>query len=354
MREPYTTSTVYFQVDPQVPQPRPIALAGQTIRAGGLVAFPTETVYGLGANALDKAAVEKIFRAKGRPANDPLIVHIADLSQLPGLAASVPEIAYRLFQRFAPGALTLVLNKREAVPANLTAGMDTVAVRMPDHAVALALIKAAGLPIAAPSANRFSRPSPTRAQHVADDLGGRVDIILDGGGTTIGLESTILSLVGDAPQVLRPGGVSLEALRAIVPDLTYQPQYLTDDAAAPSPGSMLKHYSPRATVILFRGDDDDAVWAAMKVFAEDHDQVGVMTLDQDVRRFADLDVKVEGLGVDLDAAATRLFSALRSLDSRGVEWILARAPDTTGLGLAIGDRLLRAAGGDVIDVKSRR
>ncbi len=351
MREPYRTTTVYFQVDPQVPEPRPIELAGDAIRAGGLVAFPTETVYGLGANALDETAVEKIFRAKGRPANDPLIVHIADVSQLPGLAVPVPEIAYRLFQRFAPGALTLVLNKREAVPANLTAGMDTVAVRIPDHAVALALIKAAGRPIAAPSANRFSRPSPTTARHVAADLEGRVDIILDGGPTAIGLESTILSLVRETPQVLRPGGVSLEELRAIVPDLTYQPQYLTDDAAAPSPGSMLKHYSPRATVILFRGDDDLAVWAAMKAFADDHDHVGLMTLEQDVSRFADLDVKVESLGADLDAAATRLFAALRSLDSRGVKWILARAPDTTGVGLAIGDRLLRAAEGVVIDVK---
>ncbi|MCY4072653.1 MAG: L-threonylcarbamoyladenylate synthase [Chloroflexi bacterium] len=355
MREPYTTTTVYFQVDPQVPERRPIELAGETIRDGGLVAFPTETVYGLGANALDKAAVEKIFRAKGRPANDPLIVHIADLSHLPRLAVSVPELAYRLLDRFAPGALTLVLNKRETVPANLTAGMDTVAVRIPDHAVALALINAAGRPIAAPSANKFSRPSPTTAQHVVDDLEGRVDIILDGGPTAIGLESTILSLVGGAPQVLRPGGVALEELRAIVPDLTYQPRYLTgDDTASPSPGSMLKHYSPRATVILFRGEDDVAVWAAIKAFADDHDHVGVMTLEKDVRRFADLDVKVESLGADLDAAATRLFSALRALDSRGAKWILARAPDTTGVGLAIGDRLLRAAEGDVIDVKPRR
>ncbi|MCY4021401.1 MAG: L-threonylcarbamoyladenylate synthase [Chloroflexi bacterium] len=354
MRQPYRTTTVCFQVDPQHPDPRPIARAGATIRAGGLVAFPTETVYGLGANALDSTAVEKIFRAKGRPANDPLIVHIADLSQLSHLAVSVSEIAYRLFKRFAPGALTLVLNKREAVPANLTAGMDTVAVRMPDHAVALALIDAAGRPIAAPSANRFSRPSPTTAQHVAHDLDGRVDIILDGGPTSIGLESTILSLLGDAPQVLRPGGVSLEALREIVPDLTYQPQYLPDDAAAPSPGSMLKHYSPRATVILFRGDDDEAIWAAMKTFAKNHDHVGLLALEKDATRIADLDVEVESLGVDLDAAATRLFSALRSLDSRGVEWILARLPDTTGVGLAIGDRLLRAAEGVVIDVKPRR
>ena len=354
MREPYTTTTVYFRVDPHRPEPRPIELAGEAIRDGRLVAFPTETVYGLGADALDESAVEKIFRAKGRPATDPLIVHIADLSQLPDVAVSVSETAYRLFRRFAPGALTLVLNKREAVPEKLTSGMDTVAVRIPNHAVALALIKAAGRPIAAPSANRFSRPSPTTAQHVADDLEGRVDIILDGGGTAIGLESTILSLVGEAPQVLRPGGVSLEELRAIIPDIRYQARYLTDDVAAPSPGSMLKHYAPRAAVILFRGDDDVAVWAAMRAFANDHGRVGVITLERDLRRFADLDVKVESLGADLDAAATRLFSALRSLDSRGVEWILARAPDTAGVGLAIGDRLLRAAEGNVIDVAPQR
>lgn len=351
MREPYKTTTRTFQVDSQVPEPRAIALAGAAIRAGGLVAFPTETVYGLGANARDSAAVEKIFRAKSRPANDPLIVHIADLSHLPRLALSVPELAYRLLERFAPGALTLVLNKHEAVPANLTAGMDTVAVRMPDHAVAQALIQAAGLPIAAPSANSFSRPSPTTAQHVADDLEGRVDIILDGGPTGIGLESTILSLVGAAPQVLRPGGVSLEDLRAVAPDLSYQPLYLADEAAAPAPGSMLRHYAPTATVILFRGDEDYAVWEAMRAFAADHDRVGAMTLDRDADRFADLDVKVERLGADLDAAAARLFSALRSLDSQGLKWILARAPAATGLGLAIGDRLLRAAEGAVIDVK---
>ena len=355
MREPYTTQTRFFQVDPLHPDPGPINLAGETIKDGRLVAFPTETVYGLGANALDKSAVQKIFRAKGRPANDPLIVHIAELSQLAHVADSVSETAYRLFQRFAPGALTLVLNKHEAVPANLTAGMDTVAVRMPDHAVALALIHAAGVPIAAPSANKFSRPSPTTAQHVVDDLEGHVDIILDGGRTSIGLESTIVSLVGGVPQVLRPGGVSLEALRLIVPDLCYQPRYLTDDVAAvPSPGSLLKHYSPRASVILFRGDEDDVVWAAMKKFTDKRDNIGVMALEEDVARFADLDVIVESLGADLDEAALRLFSALRSLDKRGVKWILARAPKPVGMGLAISDRLLRAAVGNVVDVKPRR
>ncbi len=351
MREPYTTSTVTIQVDAHHPDPRLIASAAETIRAGGLVAFPTETVYGLGANALERCAVEKIFRAKDRPASDPLIAHIADLSQLSRLAESVPDLAYRLFQQFAPGALTLVLKKRAAVPANLSAGMDTVAVRMPNHAVALALIQAADRPIAAPSANLFSRPSPTTAQHVADDLAGRVDIILDGGRAAIGLESTILSLVDSVPQVLRPGGVALEALRALVPELRYQARYLSDDsAAAPAPGSLLKHYSPRATVLLFRGDDDAAVWDAMVAFARKHEQVGLMAQEEALPRFAELKVQIESLGKDNEAAALRLFAAMRSLDSRGLKWILARAPDATGLGLAIGDRLLRAAVGRVIEV----
>lgn len=328
-----------------------MASAGAAIRAGKLVAFPTETVYGLGANALDPTAVDKIFRAKQRPASDPLIAHIADLSQLSRLAAAVPELAYRLFQRFAPGALTLVLKKNAAVPANLTAGMDTVAVRMPDHAVALALIRAAGAPIAAPSANRFSRPSPTTAQHVADDLMHHVDIILDGGATAIGLESTILSLRDGAPQVLRPGGVSLEALRELIPDLRYQPLFITDEAAAaPAPGSLLKHYSPRATVLLFRGDDDESVWSAMLAFAEAHERVGILALERHANCFADAGCIVESLGADNSAAAARLFSALRALDSRGVEWILARLPAAPGLGWAIGDRLLRAAEGKVINV----
>ena len=343
--------TRVFRVDPQTPEAEAIAVAGRMIRAGGLVAFPTETVYGLGANALDEAAIAKIFAAKGRPPSDPLIAHIANYEQLSQVARALPAGARELCRRFWPGPLTLVLQKAARIPANLTASLDTVAVRMPDHEVALALLRAAAVPIAAPSANQFSRPSPTRAEHVIDDLAGRVDVLLDGGDTPIGLESTILSLIEDRPRVLRPGGISLETLREALPNLHYEPSYLADDiAAAPAPGAMLRHYSPRARVMLFSGADDAAVYAAMRAEFASHERVGIMASDADAREFADLDVAIERLGADADEAARRLFAALRSLDQRGVDCILARAPEKSGLGLALWDRLLRAAVGSLVEV----
>ena len=351
MREPYLTQTQCCCVSPLSPDRELIKAAGDVIRRGGLVAFPTETVYGLGANAWDKAAVGRIFRAKGRPANDPLIVHIAHLDQVAEIARDVPDAASALCQRFWPGALTLILKKQARIPNELTAGLDTVALRLPDHTVAQALLKQAGVPIAAPSANTFSRPSPTTAAHVMDDLAGHVDMVLDGGAAAIGVESTILSLVGDVPRILRPGGVSLEALRQVLPRVIYQPAYLTEDvAAAPSPGAMLRHYSPRARVVLFRGDDDEAVFAAMRDFIADQQNAGVMALDADAAQFAGLDVAVAALGATVDEAALRLFAALRSLDKQGLDLIVARAPRAKGLGLAVRDRLLRAAVGQVIEV----
>lgn len=328
-----------------------VTVAGLTIRRGGLVAFPTETVYGLGANALDEAAVAGIFRAKGRPANDPLIVHIADFQQLPQVAIAPPESAFELCRSFWPGPLTLVLKKSWRIPANLTAGLDSVALRMPDHAVALALIHEAGAPIAAPSANLFSRPSPTSAQHVIDDLDGLVDVVLDGGETPIGVESTIVSLIHDGPRVLRPGGISLEELGAVLPDLRFSPSYLPEDApAAPAPGGMLRHYSPKARVFLFEGADDTKVYAAMRAEIAQHDRVGILASDAEAAAFAELNVFVERLGANADEAARRLFAALRSLDQREVEVILARAPSKAGLGLAVWDRLLRASVGSLVVV----
>ncbi len=352
--EAYITKTRYYQVDMLAPDSAIIEVAAETIRRGGLVAFPTETVYGLGANACDGAAVDKIFRAKGRPANDPLIVHIAALDQLPQVAIDIPDIAFALYERFCPGPLTLVLSKQAQIPQALTAGLDSVAVRIPSHAVALALIRASALPIAAPSANKFSRPSPTCAQHVLDDLDGHVDLVLDGGSCSIGVESTIVSLLDNRPKLLRAGGVSLEALREVVPDITYRPRYLHDDAtAAPAPGNLLRHYSPRAKVVLFQGEKDADVYAAMREYISSHSKVGVMAMDDVAAHFAGLDVIVEHWGADLDEAALRLFAVLRALDRRGVEQILVRMPKTCGLGLAIGDRLLRAAVGQVIEVKPR-
>ena len=318
-----------------------------------MVAFPTETVYGLGANALDEAAIAKIFAAKGRPASDPLIVHIARLEQLSQVAHAIPSEAFALCRRFWPGPLTLVLQKAQGIPANLTASLNTVAVRMPDHEVALALLRSADLPIAAPSANQFSRPSPTSAQHVIDDLADRVDVVLDGGNTPIGLESTIVSLIEDPPCVLRPGGISLETLREALPNLRYEPSYLAEDVMiAPAPGTMLRHYSPRARVILYTGDDDAEVYAAMRAEINSHERVGILACDADALEFAELDVAIERLGADADEAARRLFAALRSLDQQGVDCILARAPEKRGLGLALWDRLLRAAVGSLIKVQA--
>ena len=351
----YIAETYLARVDRDSPAPELMALAGEVIREGGLVAFPTETVYGLGANALDESAVAKIFMAKGRPANDPIIVHIWDKDQLTDIAIDIPDVVPTLTNRFWAGALTLVLKRHPNIPLNITAGMDTVAVRMPDHAVAQALLRKSGLPIGAPSANRFSRPSPTTAQHVFDDLNGHVDVILDAGSTSIGVESTILSLVGEVPTVLRPGGVPLEALRELLPDVTYHPKYLSEDVvSAPSPGTLLKHYSPTADVVLFRGEDDQAVWTAMRDAIEEaqtgHRSVGVMVLDSDVAQFTGYDLTIAKLGKTVDESALNLFSALRDLDKQGVNLILARAPEQSGLGLAVWDRLVRASVGHVIEV----
>ncbi len=353
--KPYITNTILRQVNAQSPNPNIIQQASDILYDGGLVSFPTETVYGLGANALDESAVSKIFRAKGRPANDPIIVHIAHIDQLKDIATDIPDIARTLTDRFWAGALTLVLKKHPNIPLNITSGMETVAVRMPDHPVALALLRQSGLPIGAPSANTFSRPSPTTAQHVMDDLDGHVDMVLDGGSTSIGVESTILNLVSDVPTLLRPGGVSLEALREVIPNIVYHPQYLTEDAdAVPSSGTLLKHYSPTAEVILFRGEDDTKVFSAMReaIYNAQIEKriIGVMVLDADVTQFDDFNVTIERLGATVDESALRLFSALRDLDKQGVNLILARAPEQKGLGLAVWDRLVRASVGHVIEV----
>ncbi|MCS6842446.1 MAG: L-threonylcarbamoyladenylate synthase [Roseiflexus sp.] len=344
-------------VDPSAPDPQIIAEAAAVIRAGGLVAFPTETVYGLGANALDDRAVARIFHAKGRPATDPIIAHIADLQQLDALARDAPPVAYALAQRFWPGPLTLVVWRRPVVPANLSAGRATVAVRMPSHPVALALIAAAGVPIAAPSANRFSRPSPTTAAHVLDDLAGRIDLVLDGGSTPVGVESSVVDLTVDPPVLLRPGGVTVTALREVLPDLIFAPRYLTADGeAAPAPGMLLRHYAPDAPLIVVAGEREASL-ARMRSEAQlaigAGKRVGVLAFDEDAPELADLPVQVVMLGpvTDPEKVARRLFAALREIERTGVDLILARDPGQEGLSLAVRDRLVRAAEGRVISAE---
>jgi L-threonylcarbamoyladenylate synthase len=351
--------TRVVRVDPSLPDPTIIQEAASLLRAGQLVAFPTETVYGLGANALDEQAVQRIFEAKERPTSDPLIVHIVDGAQFDAVATDVPDVARRLTARFWPGPLTLVLRRSVNIPPNVSSGLDTVAVRMPEHPVAQAILRAADVPIAAPSANLFSRPSPTTAHHVLNDLDGRIAMIIDGGPTTIGLESTIVSLVEEAPMVLRPGGVTLEALRAALPTVIFHPRYLVSEHAhAPAPGMLLKHYSPSAETLLFSGRLDTVLMQmrlTARTLVEQGKKVGILTPEEEQKEFADLPVQVALLGSrrDLGDISARLFGGLRELDQQHVDVILVRGFERIGLGVAIWDRLLRATEGRVIDVDAQ-
>lgn len=334
--------------------PESISEAAELICAGQLVAFPTETVYGLGAHALNATAVYKIFAAKGRPSTDPLIVHIIGAEQLRQVATDIPERAYQLIEAFWPGPLTLILPRHPNVPAVISAELPTIAVRAPDHPVAEALISAANVPIAAPSANRFAHASPTTAKHVYDDLAGRVPLILDGGPTKIGVESTIVDMTGPHPKLLRPGAVSLSALSAIVPDVELYTRYLPADGGPQrAPGQLMMHYAPMAELFLFEGEPD-AVRSSLRQAVAEHVRHGrhpgllIATEDQAMLNGIDVPIEITGPLTDLDQVAKRLFAGLRALDSRKVDVILARGYPTQGIGLAIRDRLIRAAAGRTI------
>jgi L-threonylcarbamoyladenylate synthase len=347
--------TLVLKVDSEHPDPAAIARAAAMIVEGRLVAFPTETVYGLGANALDADAVSGIYRAKERPAYDPVIVHLADRRQLPLVVARIPEIAWELAAQLWPGPLTLVLERGSAIPSIVTAGGVTVAVRVPAHPVARALVERAGVPIAAPSANRFGRVSPTRAEHVLADLAGRVDLVLDAGPSSVGVESTVLSLVEQVPTILRPGGISREVLERILGRVEVQPRFLSGDEPLISPGTSDKHYAPRAELILYQGGRE-WVLAAMREAAQRHiaagESVGIMIAEEDLPAFTGLSVIHQLLGslASLTQIAQQLYGALRALDEQGVSVILARDFGELGLGLAIRDRLTRAAAGQVVSV----
>jgi L-threonylcarbamoyladenylate synthase len=314
-----------------------IRRAADVIRAHGLVAFPTETVYGLGANALSEPAVLRIFEAKDRPRGNPLIVHLAEAAQLAAVAVEVSTRAREVAAQFWPGPLTLVLARAAAVPLVTTGGLDTVAVRVPDHPVARALIEAAGVPIAAPSANRSGRPSPTRAGHVRADLDGRIELILDGGPTPVGVESTVLDMTGESPLLLRPGGVPLEALREALGPVRLVAG-VDHEAAGRSPGLRYRHYAPRAEVILV---DPGAGEAAVQPWLEAGRPVALVSQRLIALERPRLTVRV--MPVDLEAYARDLFALLRELDTAGVELIVVEAVPERGLGRTIMDRLRRAA-----------
>lgn len=358
------TRTRVVIVNPQSPDPDTIADAAAILVRGGLVAFPTETVYGLGAHALDEAAAARIFDAKGRPATDPVIVHLASAARLETVARDVPPLAAVLADAFWPGPLTLILYKQPAIPDVVTAGLPTVAVRVPAHPVAHLLLERAGIPIAAPSANRFSRPSPTTADHVREDLDRRIDLIIDGGAATIGVESTILDLTVTPPLVRRPGGVSLSALRVHVPDLQTRDERLSGDLAQPAPGQLLRHYAPRATLTLYLGAADavgERVARDARTAAAAGSRVGILAPEEDLKGLAPrlaaaaasgrVTVARYGTRGDDRASAHDLFRALRQLDREEVDIILAVAAEDGELSLAIVDRLSRAAEGRVVRVR---
>jgi L-threonylcarbamoyladenylate synthase len=340
--------TQVFTVDAQHPDPAVMQAAGEIIRAGGLVAFPTETVYGLGADATSGQAVARIFAAKARPATDPIIVHIAGIDALGCVAVAAPPLAEELARQFWPGPLTLVLRRADGIPANVAAGGPTVAVRMPAHPVALALIAAAGVPIAAPSANTFSRPSATTAAHVLEDLDGRIDAVIDAGPAPIGVESTIVDLTSEPPAVLRPGGVPVEALRVLIPKLVVRQRFGDIDTPAEAPGQLIRHYSPRARMLLYRDADALPVMLEQARARLAHgERIGAALPESELAAFAALGVVTASLGPTLETAAQRLFAALRELDRLGVQAIYTHGLKRSGLGAALWDRMLRAAEGVV-------
>jgi L-threonylcarbamoyladenylate synthase len=328
--------TTVFTVDPRSPSAEALAEAARVLRGGGLVAFPTETVYGLGANALDASAVARIFAAKGRPANNPLIVHIAEASEARKVVADWPQTAARLAERFWPGPLTLVLRKRDEVPDAVTAGGPTVAVRVPAHPVAQAILRAVDVPIAAPSANRSMELSPTRAEHVLRGLDGRIDVLLDGGPTAGGIESTVLDLTANPPRLLRPGLHGVAELESVIGPLTVG-QAFQPDAPLPSPGMMPRHYAPRTPLECLAPDSAERV---ASLYREGR-RVGWVTFA--APRAAPSGVLLRVLPDDPAGYASQLYAVLHELDAADLDRIVVTLPPDTDDWLAVRDRLRRAA-----------
>lgn len=327
-----------------------IETAAGILTKGGLVAFPTETVYGLGASAFDAEAAAKIYAAKGRPSDNPLIVHISDKEQLRELSKEIPGYAKRLIDAFMPGPFTIILKKADCIPDAVTAGKDSVGLRFPNHPIARELIKAAGVPIAAPSANLSGKPSPTKAEHVIDDMSGRIECIIDGGSCDVGVESTIVDATGDTPVILRPGGVTLDMLRKICYDTEMDEHILesvAEDEAPKCPGSKYIHYSPDAEVVVIEGEKDAVQAKIRELIAENKGRVvGALTMYGSAYDDAVIISTAEGS----KGYAHDLFADLREFDKLGVEIVFAEFCERDGMDFAIKNRLYKSAGGNVIHV----
>ena len=325
--------------------------AGALLRAGEVVGIPTETVYGLAANALDPMAVARIFEAKGRPQDNPLIVHIADLESVKDIATEFPPEAQALADAFWPGPLTIILPKQDRIPMVTSGGLNTVGIRFPSHPMAQAIIRAAGVPLAAPSANTSGRPSTTTAQHVMEDLNGKIAAVVDGGPCSVGVESTVVSLCGERPRLLRPGGISLEQLEQVLGTVEVDRalrEKIDDTEKVSAPGMKYRHYAPKAPVTVVFGTPEAS---ANYIYAQLGENSGVLCFDDCAPRFAGAAV-VETFGPSDDAAeqAREIFDALRRFDTTGCTEIYAQCPPADGIGLAVSNRIQKAAGFHVIDL----
>lgn len=329
--------------------------AGDILKRGGLVAFPTETVYGLGADALNEEAAKKIYAAKGRPSDNPLIVHITNMAALGKIVSQIPDAARKVAEAYWPGPLTMIFEKTKIVPYGTTGGLETVAVRMPSHPAARAVIDAGGGYIAAPSANTSGRPSPTRAEHVAEDLDGRIEMIVDGGPVEIGVESTILDMTVTPPMILRPGAVTREMLEELIGEVAVDQTLLKADSrtAPKAPGMKYRHYAPKANLVVVEGEVEKVTaWiretAATK--QQEGKRVGIIATEETKESYPDGDVKVAGTRADEATIASSLYGILREFDGDGVDEIYSEAFASGGIGAAVMNRLLKAAGHQVIRI----
>ncbi|AOT70090.1 L-threonylcarbamoyladenylate synthase [Geosporobacter ferrireducens] len=348
--------TQIISIDPSCIDREKLLEAADILKNGGTVAFPTETVYGLGANALDQSAVGKIFEAKGRPSDNPLIVHVADFNDIEPLVEKIPATARKLAEKFWPGPLTLIFPKSDRVPAVITAGLDTVAIRMPAHGIARTLIRLAGVPIAAPSANLSGKPSPTRAAHVIEDLMGRVDAIISGGECLVGLESTVLDISGEIPAILRPGGITLEELTQVLGEVSLDPalEEKMDSTVVPkSPGMKYTHYAPKAEMMIVDGAITamiEKIEGIRKSKEQEGLRVGIMATEETKDSYGAFCVLSMGSRQSLETIGAKLFDTLRQFDEIGVDIILAEGISREGVGHAVMNRMLKAAGYRILSV----
>lgn len=333
-----------------------IKQAADIIKTGNLVSFPTETVYGLGADGLNEEAVKKIYIAKGRPSDNPLILHISEISELDNLVEEISDEAKLCIKQFWPGPLTMIFKKSSVVPDIITGGLDTVAIRMPSNKIAKELIKYSNTPIAAPSANLSGRPSPTSADHVYEDLNGKIGLIIDGGRCEVGLESTVLDVSGDIPMILRPGKVSYEDLIKILPNTTIDKSILKDGETPKSPGQKYKHYAPKGEMIVFIGDSEKVVSKIKeesRKYAKNGLKVAIIATDESLKEYITTDGLVLSIGSrhNIKSIGKNLFDILRKCDDENIDIILSEGFEKDNLGMAIMNRMLKASGGNIIEIK---